>query len=67
MLSPPSAYRRDSEFVELNVAPVYRADVVLQCSDNGHCNDRLVCESNLVKACGEISDATGSGCRMRSR
>ena len=55
MLSPPSAYRRGSEFVELNVAPVYRADVVLQCSDNGRCNDRLVCESNLVKACGEIS------------
>ena len=40
----------------LDVAPVYRTDVVLQRSGNGRYDDRLVCKSNLVKAYGEISD-----------
>jgi ATP-dependent DNA helicase RecG len=40
----------------LDVAPVYRTDVVLQRSSNGRYDDRLVCKSNLVKAYGEISD-----------
>lgn len=40
----------------LDVAPVYRTDVVLQRSNNGRYDDRLVCKSNLVKAYGEISD-----------
>ena len=40
----------------LDVAPVYRTDVVLQRSGNDRYDDRLVCKSNLVKAYGEISD-----------
>lgn len=40
----------------LDVAPVYRTDVVLQRSGNGRYDDQLVCKSNLVKAYGEISD-----------
>ena len=40
----------------LDVAPVYRTDVVLQRSGNRRYDDRLVCKSNLVKAYGEISD-----------
>lgn len=40
----------------LDVAPVYRTDVVLRRSGNGRYDDRLVCKSNLVKAYGEISD-----------
>ncbi len=40
----------------LDVAPVYRTDVVLHRTGNGRYDDRLVCKSNLVKAYGEISD-----------
>ena len=38
----------------LDVAPVYRTDVVLQRVGNGRYDDRLVCRSNLVEAYGEI-------------
>lgn len=39
----------------LDVAPVYRTDVVLRRSDNGRYDDRLVCTSNLIEAYVEIS------------
>ncbi len=39
----------------LDVAPVYRTDVVLSRSGNERYDDRLVCTGNLVEAYGEIS------------
>lgn len=39
----------------LDVASVYRTDVVLRRADTDRYDDRLVCESNLVEAYGEIS------------
>lgn len=39
----------------LDVAPVYRTDVVLSRSGNDRYDDRLVCTDNLVEAYGKIS------------
>lgn len=38
----------------LDVAPVYRTDVVLRRADADRYDDRLVCKSNLVEAYGDI-------------
>ena len=39
----------------LDVAPVYRTDVILRRADTDRYDDRFVCKSNLVEAYGEIS------------
>lgn len=39
----------------LDIAPVYRTDVVLRRSNADRYDDRLVCKSNLVEAYGEIA------------
>ena len=51
----------------LDVAPVYRTDVVLRRADVDRYDDRLVCKSNLVETYGGFPLFAKNGCPMRLR